>query len=73
MGRKNNPNPHNLKKGDKVMFSLRKDGIPHRDGNDAVWELLEDPTDIGLTYLHLVGADKSRTAGAAASSLRPVK
>lgn len=61
----------NLKAGDKVMLPLRADGVAHRDGNDAVWEVVDLQVDGRMATLHLVGADKSRTCGAATKTLRP--
>ena len=54
--------------GDKVTLNPRADGVPHRDGNDAVWEVL-DVSPQGLLLLHLVGAPAGRTAGALPSGV----
>jgi hypothetical protein len=62
---------HGFKRGDKVMCALREDGVAHRDGNDAVWEILSFQADGDLVTLHLVGADPSRTCGHFTKSLRP--
>lgn len=68
-----NTNPLNIKAGDKVMLPLRKDGVEHRDGNDAVWEVTSLQLDGAMAMLHLVGAPANRTAQAATAALRPVK
>jgi hypothetical protein len=66
-----NLNPQNIVPGDIVTLAPRKDGIPHRDGDDARWEVLSIGAQ-GLTFLHLVGAPANRTCGAAAYSLTKV-
>lgn len=68
---KRNLNPNNLTAGDIVTLAPRTDGIAHRDGNDAQWEILSINS-IGQAYLHLVGAPANRTAGATAASLTKV-
>lgn len=67
-----NRNPNNISAGDVVTLAPRRDGIPHRDGNDAKWEVVT-LNDLGLALLHLVGGDSGRTAGAAASALTKVR
>lgn len=57
--------------GDKVRLPLH-DGIAHRDGDDAVWEITGFQAEGRICSLHLVGADASRTAGAVTKALRPV-
>jgi hypothetical protein len=65
-----NTNPQNLAAGDIVTLAPRKDGVPHRDGNDAQWEIISISS--GLAFLHLVGAPANRTASAGAASLTKV-
>lgn len=63
-------NPHGLQIGDWVTLPPRADGIPHRHGNDAIWEVIE-LTDIGLVTLHLVGGSCYDTCGSFAVSVIP--
>lgn len=70
---KRNVNPNNLTTGSRVMLPAREDGVAHRDGNDAVWEVTGFQLDDKLATLHLVDADASRTCGAVTAALRPVK
>ena len=49
--------------GDIVTLKPREDGIAHRDGNDARWEV-QQITAYGMLILHLVGAPANRTCGA---------
>jgi hypothetical protein len=69
-----NHNPNRLTVGDKVMLPARSaDLVPHRDGNDAVWEIIGFQLGERIATLHLVGADSSRTCGSVTALLRPVK
>lgn len=70
MARKN-MNPNNLETGSKVTLPARADGVEHRDGNSAVWEIVSIHEATGTAMVHLVGAGPERTAGAHLASLIP--
>lgn len=59
--------------GDRVMLPLRFDGVPHRHGNDAVWEVIQIcETMPNLVTLALVGGQKGDTCGAMFSACRKI-
>lgn len=70
MARKN-MNPHNLTVGSEVILAPRADGVEHREGNDAVWEIMSIHEGTGTVMLHLAGAGPEATCGAHLSSLTP--
>ncbi len=67
-----NKKTNTLPAGTIVKLPARADGIAHRDGNEALWEVVES-FDYGVSTLHLVGADETRTCGAATKTLIVVK
>jgi hypothetical protein len=50
-------NPHGLKYGDIVKLPPRKDGFPHRLGDDALWMVLSIDS-AGVLYLQHTWADE---------------
>ena len=55
--------------GTIVQLPARADGVEHRDGNEALWEIVALQLDGKLATLHLVGAAADRTCGAATKNL----
>lgn len=72
MARKKNFNPHGFGLGDRVALAPREDGVPHRQGDAAVWEIVHMLPDYGTATLHLVGAPEGARCGAFLPSLSRV-